>query len=215
MAFTTTKRFTEIRYAGWAAILSGIAAILGLVSLIFFFSLESTPSTTQAPHFWGPVSDIALIFQMLFLLIVALAFYFSLRALAPRVSLISFLIGAVGMMGVVLLQILLRLYILTFEQEVMPVVFATALVGSWLVMINILGLRQGILTSRLAWLGIATGVAFLLEPVMLLAAGGAVAWRVFMSNYMLLAGSAIVFLVSYIGFPVWAFWLGRVFRRQS
>jgi hypothetical protein len=204
-----------VRYPGWAAFFSGIASIVSLVSLILFFSLETSASSAQTPHLWGPISDIAPIFQMLFLLIVAVTFYFSQRALAPRVSLISCLIGAVGMVSVVLLQFLLRLNILPFEQEVTPVVFATALVGVWLVMINILGLRQGSLSSRLAWLGIAVGVAFVLEPVMLSAAGGAVAWRVFMSNYLLLAGSAIVFLVSYIGFPVWAFWLGRIFQRKS
>jgi hypothetical protein len=54
------------------------------------------------------------------------------------------------------------------------------------------------------------GAAFALEPAMLSAAGEAVAWRVFMSNYLLLAGSAVVFLVSYVGFPIGAFWLGRV-----
>ncbi|HVP22012.1 MAG TPA: hypothetical protein VMS73_09155, partial [Anaerolineaceae bacterium] len=105
------------------------------------------------------------------------------------------------------------LNILTFEQEVTPLVFVTALVGVWLVMISILCQRQGILPTRLGWLGIVTGVAFLLEPVMLSAVGGAVAWRVFMSNYLLLAGSVVVFLVSYVGFPIWAFWLGRVFHK--
>jgi hypothetical protein len=202
-----------IRYPGWAAFFSGFASIVALVSLILFFSLETSASSAQTPHLWGPISDIAPIFQMLFLLIVAVTFYFSQRALAPLASLISCLIGAVGMVGVVLLQILLRLNILPFEQEVTPVLFATALVGVWLVMINILGLRQGSLSSRLAWLGIAVGVAFVLEPVMLSAAGGAVAWRVFMSNYLLLTASAVVFIVSYVGFPVWAFGLGRVFLR--
>ena len=59
----------------------------------------------------------------------------------------------------------------------------------------------------------AVGAAFTLEPVMLSAAGGAVAWRVFMSNYLFLAESVVVFLVSYVGFPIWAFWLGRVFHK--
>jgi hypothetical protein len=201
------------RYTGWAAFFSGIASIVALVSLILFFSLETSASSAQTPHLWGPISDIAPIFQMLFLLIVAVTFYFSQRALAPRVSLISCLIGMVGMGGVVLLQILLRLNILAFEQEVTLVLFATALVGVWLVMTSISGRRQGSLPSRLAWLGMAVGVAFVFEPVMLSAAGGAIAWRVFMSNYLLLVGSAVVFLVSYVGFPVWAFWLGRVFHK--
>ena len=115
------------------------------------------------------------------------------------------------MLGVALLQVLLRINVIPFEQEVGLVLFATAAVGVWLILVDLLGWRQGSLPSRLAWLGIAVGAAFVLEPVMLSAAGGAVAWRVFMSNYLLLTGSAIVFLVSYVGFPIWAFWLGRVF----
>lgn len=119
------------------------------------------------------------------------------------------------MLGVALLQFFLIIKIIAFEQEVGLVLFATAAVGVWLIFVNYLGRRPGGLPSRLAWLGIAVGVAFILEPVMLSAAGGAVAWRVFMSNYLLLAGSAVVFLVSYLGFPVWAFWLGRVFLRTN
>jgi hypothetical protein len=203
------------RYTGWAAFFSGIASIIALISLILFFSLETSASSAQTPHLWGPISDIAPIFQMASLFIVALAFYFTQRTLAPRLSLISCLIGAVGMAGVVLLQILLRINILPFEQEVTPVLFATALVGVWLVMISLMGRQQKIFPLRLAWLGMAVGVAFALEPVMLSAAGGAIAWRVFMSNYLLLVGSAVVFLVSYVGFPVWAFWLGSVFIRTK
>lgn len=203
------------RSAGWAAIISGIASILGLVSLILFFGLESTPSTAQAPHLWGPISDISPILQMISLLVVAHAFYRIQRSRAAGLSLIGTIIGMIGMLGVVLLQFLLIIKVIEFEQEVGLVLLATAAVGVWLIFVNFLGRRQGSLPSRLAWLGIATGAAFFLEPVMLSAAGGAIAWRVFMSNYLLMAGSAVVFLISYMGFPVWAYWLGRVFLRAN
>jgi hypothetical protein len=203
------------RPAGWAAYLSGIAAILGLVSLILFFSLESAPNTAQSPHFWGPVSDIAPILQMLSMLVVLLSFYRIQRAKAAVLSLVGSAIGIIGMLGVVLLQFLLIIKVISFEQEVLPVLVATAVVGIWLIFANSIGQREGDLPTRLAWIGMAVGVAFVFEPVMLSAAGGAVAWRVFMSNYLLLAASAVVFLVSYVGFPIWAFWLGRVLQRQS
>jgi hypothetical protein len=87
-------------------------------------------------------------------------------------------IGVIGMLGVALLQLLLIFKVISFEQEVGLVLIATAAVGVWLIIVNFLGRRQGSLPSRLAWLGIAVGVAFVLEPVMLSAAGGAVAWRV-------------------------------------
>ena len=211
MAFAPTKRLTEIQYAGWAAFFSGTVAILGLVSLILFFSLESTPNSVQSPHFWGPIRDIAPIIQMVSLFVVAFVIYRMLRSSTPGLSMMSGAIGVIGMLGVALLQFLLIFKVISFEQEVGLVLIATAAVGILLIIVIFLGRRQGSLPSRLAWLGISVGVAFVLEPVMLSAAGGAVAWRVFMSNYLLLAVSAVVFLVSYVGFPVWAFWLGRVF----
>jgi hypothetical protein len=61
--------------AGWAANISGVASILGLVFQILCFSLESTPSKTQPPHFWGPISDIAPILQMGSMLVVLRAFW--------------------------------------------------------------------------------------------------------------------------------------------
>jgi hypothetical protein len=203
------------RSAGWVAIISGIASILGLVSLILFYGLESTPKTGQGIHIWGPVSDISPILQMISLLVVAHRFYRIQRSRAAGLSLIGTTIGMIGMLGVALLQLLLIIKVLEFEQEVSLVLLATAAVGVWLIFVNFLGRRQGRLPSRLTWLGIATGAAFFLEPLMLSAAGGALAWRVFMSNYLLMAGSAVVFLISYVGFPVWAFWLGREFLRGN
>jgi hypothetical protein len=203
------------RSAGWASYINGIAAILGLVSLLLFFGLESAPLTGRGFHIWGPISDICPILQMASLLVVAYAFYRIQRSRAEGLSLIGTTIGMIGMLGVALLQFLLIFKVISFEREVGLVLLATAAVGVWLFFVNFLGRRQGSLPSRLAWLGIAVGVAFVSEPVMLSAAGGAVAWRVFMSNYLLLAGSAVVFLVSYVGFPVWAFWLGRVFLRTN
>lgn len=203
------------RSAGWAANISGIAAILGLVSLLLFFGLESTPKTGQGVHIWGPVSDISPILQMGSLLVVAHRFYRIQRSRAAGLSLIGTTIGMIGMLGVALLQFLLIIKVIAFEQEVGLVLLATAEVGVWLIFVNFSGRRQRSLPSRLAWLGTAVGAAFVLEPVMLSAAGGAVAWRVFMSNYLLMTGSAVVFLISYVGFPVWAFWLGRVFLRGN
>lgn len=200
-------------YAGWAAYLSGAAAILGLVSLLLFFGLEApqaAANSVQGSHVWGPLSDICPIVQMVSLLVVARVLYLMERPGAPGLSLIGGAIGIAGMLGMVLLQLLLIVKVIPFEQEVSPVLVATAAVGVWLILVNYLARRQKSLPSRLAWLGIAAGVSFALELLIFSALGGAVAWRNIMSNYLLLAGSALVFLVSYVGFPVWAIWLGRV-----
>ena len=48
-----------------------------------------------------------------------------------------------------------------------------------------------------------------LEPVIVFVAGGA-DWRAYMSNPLLVVVSAVIFLLAYVGFPIWAIWLGRV-----
>lgn len=196
-------------YAGWAAYVSGIAGILAMVTLLLFFGLEATPSSAQGFHIWGPLSDICPIIQMLLLLVVARALYLMERRSAPGLSLVAGVLGMIGMLGVALLQFLLIVKVIPFEKEVGPVVVATGLVGVWLILVNHVGRVQRLLPARLAWLGIAVGVAFILEPAMLSVIGGGVEWQNIMSNYLLLAGSALIFLVAYVGFPVWAIWLGR------
>jgi hypothetical protein len=188
-----------------------------MVSLILFFGLEAPQATTGAgaEHLWGPLSDICPIIQMVALLIVARALYQMERPVPPRLSLVASVIGAIGMIGVALLQSLLIARVILFEQEVGPVVLATAVVGVWMIVVSFVGQRRGHLPPRLGWLGVIVGVAFVLQPVLLTALGGAVAWRAMMSNVLLLAGSAFVFLVSYVGFPIWAFWLGRLFTATA
>jgi hypothetical protein len=203
------------RFTAWMAIFSSFASIIALVSLLLFFSLETSTNASQNPHFWGPISDIAPIFQMLSLLIVALVFYFIQQTLGLRLNVLICLVGTVGMADVVILQVLLRFNILSFEEEVTPVLFATGLVGIWLVMISLACRRKIMFPMRLAWLGVAVGAAFILEPVIFILLDGAANWRVFMSNYLLLTISAGVFLTSYIGFPIWAFCLGRFFLKMD
>ncbi len=204
------------RYAGWAAYITGIMSIVGFVSLILFFSLEA-PQATENPqgfHFWGLVSDIAGPATMLPLLVIILELHEIERDRARVLSQIAAVIGVIGALGVTALQVLLIIKVLPFEQEVGPVVFATALVGAWLVLANYLGRVQQILPSRLAWLGIAVGATQVLYPVIFQLLGGSRFYENIGSNYLLLAISSVIFLVSYVGFPVWAIWLGRIWSRQ-
>lgn len=201
----------------YAAILCGIAALAALVTSVLFFGLEvpSVGTSASQPHLWGPLSDLFPIIQMALLLVVAYGLYLVQRPDAPTMSLVAAIIGAIGMLGVILLQSLLMLKVIPFDQEVGPVVLATGVVGVWIVLVNYLGRRQGGLPSWLTWLGIVVGAAFVLEPVLLSAMGGGVDWRAIVSNYALLAASVIVFLVAYVGFPIWVISLGRVFTASE
>lgn len=206
------------RTAAYAAYLSGILAILSAVFLILFFWLEAPTMVNgvpQQPHVWGPLSDMCPIGQMLALLVVAYALYRMGRSGAPIASLVTYLIGMAGMLGVTSLQLLLITKVIPFEQEVGLVLIATAVVGVWLILVNILSRRQTQLPARLAWLGIGVGIALVLQPLVFTVMGGAMNWQNMMSNLLLLVGSALVFVLSYAGLPVWLFWLGRTFTGRT
>ncbi len=206
------------RTAAYAAYLSGIFAILSGVCAILFFWLEApylSSGAVQQTHIWGPLSDICPIVQMLALLVVVRALYRLDRSGAALLDRITYLIGLAGTLGVSILQLLLVIGVISFEQEVGPMLIATAAVGVWLILINFLGRRQARLSARLAGLGIGVGIALLLQPLLLSALGGALDWQNSLSNPLLMVGAALVFVMSYVGFPIWAFWLGRTFAADQ
>ena len=197
------------RYGSLAATLSGIAAILGMISLSLFFGVEM--GRTSGVHIWGPISDISLLVQMLCLPVVALALAPLAQPAAPLLARASAAVGVAGMLAAALLQFLLISGVMPFEAEVGPLLIVTAGVGVWMIVVSSLCRAQGKLPSRLAWLGIAVGAAYVLQPVLMFALGGATAWmQNIASSYAAMGAAAFVFLLTYIGFPLWAIWLGRV-----
>jgi hypothetical protein len=118
---------TQITRMPWAATLSGVAAIVGMISLSLFFAVE----LPQSPAFpiWGPISDIALLAQMLLLVMVALALYPSAQTTAPLGARASTALGVAGMLAAALFQFLLIIRVMSFEAEVVPPLIATAAVG--------------------------------------------------------------------------------------
>jgi hypothetical protein len=202
-----------MRYAGWIAYANAIAAILNFVTLMLFFSLEAPQAAAnpQGSFAWGTINDILGCLAMLPMLVLALIFYQMQRERALQLSLFGLLTGAAGMLGVALLQLLLILKVIPFEQEVGPVVIANGVVGAWLIVVNHIARTRRIWGARPAWLGIVVGACFMSAPLLFSALGGAEFMSMMMSNTLLLTVSVLVFSFMYIGFPLWAFWLGRVF----
>jgi hypothetical protein len=201
------------RYAAGAAYISGIMGIVGFVSLTLFFAVEA-PAGSQGAQLWGPLSDISGPATMVPLLLVVLALHQSEHDRAPMLSRVAAAIGMIGALAVTVLQLLLIFKFLTFEQEVGPVVLANAVVGVWLILANHLARVQSVLSPRPAWLGIVVGASFVLYPAIFPIVGGADFNNNIGSNYLLLIVSSLIFLISYIGFPIWAIGLGRIWSRQ-
>ena len=152
---------------------------------------------------------------MLPMLLLAVTLYPMERARARRLSLMALLVGVAGMLGVALLQLLLILKVIPFEQEVGPVVVANGVIGLWLVLVNHMGRIQRIVPARVALAGNRDRRVLRVSAHRVLGLGGTLDWSNMMSNSLLLATSAVAFIGMYLGFPLWALWLGRVFSHNG
>lgn len=133
-----SRRF--VRFAGWCAYASGIVSIFGIVFLVAFFTLGGL---------FGPLNDIAVIVQYILMLPIALTLRQLLRPYGPGLSLIGMLLGIVGMLAVIILQILLVAGALPFNQQIVMVIPAFLLVLVWFIINAILGRSSDLLPNSM------------------------------------------------------------------
>jgi hypothetical protein len=177
------------RYAGWAAYVSAAGTIATFVSAILFFSLGQP---------FGAINDIASVFQVIFMLPLALVLYQLFRFHRPS---LSFLAAALGMGGVLVggvIQSLLVASVITYEQTV-PFFPAGAAIGGWLMLNSYLALTSRLLPRGLAWAGVLAGVGYIVTVAGFLLGG--------YQNPLFFVGG----LLTVICYSTWAFWAGRVF----
>ena len=74
---------------------------------------------------------------------IALTLHRLLRPVGPGLSSTALIVGMVGLVAVVALQIMLLTRVLSFEQQVVPVSIAILVVGAWLVMTAYLARSTG------------------------------------------------------------------------
>ncbi len=180
------------RLAGWSAYLSAAATIIGAVTLILFFSVG-------AP--FGVINDTVSVVGSLVIIPILYALYSLHRANVPGTSLAALVIGTVAMLVAAGLQTLLVLKIITFEQTAVTVPSAYGVVGLSLVAFNYLAYVNGSFPRKLAVWGIAAGIGYVLVITGFILGG---------PNHLLtyIGGALAV-----IAYPIWAFWLGRVWLK--
>lgn len=164
-----------LRLGGWTAYASGVAAAIGLVFLIVMFASFAI-GTRPAGLVFGSINDVMVMVTYLFAMPSAIALGVLLRPYAPRLSGLYTVIGLGAMAAVIVLQWLLVVRALTFEEQIGPVSIALLVVAAWFVLTGYLGRSSGVLPH-----GVRMG---------LLAA-------------------------TYIGYPIWAFWLGRCLLEKA
>lgn len=170
----------------WSAYLSAIATILTFITGILFF-------TVNGP--FGKINDVSSIFQVLFMIPLAIALYQPLPANMRTLGLIAALIGIGGMLVAAYGQLLLVFGKIDFEES-MKYFPAGAAIGIWLIVTSSFALIYDLLPIGLAWTGILAGVSYIVTVLAFLIKG--------QQNIVFYIGG----LVLGISYPVWAIWLG-------
>jgi hypothetical protein len=147
--------------------------------------------------FWGRVNDAISVLWLLSFLPLALLFYtVNQVALGRGAALTTAVLGVLAILAFAVLQSLLVLGRVRFEQTFDAVVSLGAVLGLWLFANGLLALKGRTLPGGLAWLTVIFGLSYAL---------GAVGyWLGGYTSPVLWIGAGLGYLLG----PVWAFWLG-------
>ena len=170
-----TETAAVLRMGGWAAYANGVVSAVGLVFLIAMFASFGAGATAPGLVF-GWINDVSAVLAALLMLPLVIALHVLLRPHAPIMSGLAMVIGLGVNLAIMVLQSLLVVGALTFQEEIGPVLIAFLFLVVWLVLTGSLGSSSGALPH-----GLRMG---------------------------LLA-------VTYVGYPLWAFWLGRHLLRLA
>ena len=186
------EKYSLFRIAGWSAYVSAVATIAGAVTLILFFSVG-------AP--FGVINDVTSVIGSLVIIPILFALHQLHRSRAPAASLGALIVGAIAMLVAAGLQTLLVLKIITFEQTAVTVPSAYGVVGLSLIAFNYLAYAHASFPRKLAVWGIAAGIGYVLVITGFLLGGE--------NHPLTYIGGAL----AVIAYPIWAFWLGRVWLK--
>lgn len=147
---------------------------------------------------------------------IALALHQRVAARSVVASRVATVIGIVGMSILIAFSVLILLRVMTEPQSGMQTALAFGAIGIWLVIANYFS-HENTLPARLAWLGIFIGAAYMLFAIVFSISGAAnvESSAALQSNIPFLIGYAALSLSSFILFPVWAIWLGRVLQTRT
>ena len=123
------------RVAGWCAYASGIMCIIGIVFLV---ALYVGLFAFDDQFGFGRLNDISVIVQYTLALPVVLLLQRLLRPHRPVLGLVATLVGVVGMLAAIVLQILLVAGVLSFSQQVGMVIVAFMVILGWFVVVGYL-----------------------------------------------------------------------------
>jgi hypothetical protein len=178
---------------GWTAYANGILTVANMVTLALMFGVSMS---------WGRVNDaISVVWLLSFLPLALLLAQVNQSVMGRAVAVGTAIVGVVAILVFALLQSLLVVGQVRFEQTLAAVMTLGGVLGLWLLLNGLLALMGKTLPGGLAWLSIGFGLCYIL---------GAIGyWLGGYEQPILWIGVAVGYLVG----PVWAFWLGRLLLR--
>ena len=178
-----------VQNAATFAYLAAVATIISFVALFIFFAVGGV---------FGPINDAASVFQMLFLIPVALTLHQVFRQLNPTLSLTATIITILAMLGIAILQSLLIVQRVRFEQTLKPVLLLGGVIGLWWLVVGALAFSSDTFPAGFAWVSMLAGLSGVLLVVGFWMGG---------QQHPL---AAIGFLVNAFASSIWAIWLGQL-----
>ena len=179
--------------AGLSAWLAAAMTVVGMVTLLLFFSRGGR---------WGWYNDVSSVVLMLALMPVVLVLAVIELEVVTTTALVVAVIGIIGMVAVAVLQALLVLGRVTYDQTKSAVLGGTAVVGAWYLLTALVSdgtaIPQGI---RIA--GAAAGIGFILAGYGF-AVGG--------ERH---PAAAVGWLVAFVATLVFLLWLGWLLVSQD
>lgn len=185
---------TLLRFTGWLAYFNATIFLISLVALMLFFSIGG---------FWGTINDSLSILWMLSYIPIAVAFFQINRSVNTPISLASSIIGIAAAIVFVILQTLLVLSIVRFEQTFTAVLTMTALLGLFVLIHALLARAGHTLPAGLTWVMIIYGIASMI---------GAVGFQLGGEQHPL---AMIGLLLNAISGLIWVIWFGRLLLAEK
>ena len=179
---------TQMRRIGWSAYANGVLMLANMATLALMFAVHPI---------WGPINDaLSVVWMLSFLPLAVLLARLNAPVMGRVAAVGTALVGAAAMLLFAVLQSLLVMGLVRFEQTFAAVVTLGGVLGLWLLVNGLPALKGKTLPGGLAWITVGFGLSYVL--------GTFGYWLGGYEMPLLWVGAALGYLLG----PVWAFWLG-------
>jgi hypothetical protein len=196
-----------MQWVGWMAIAGGVIGIIGFISLALLFIVGEP---------FGTINDVLAIPAGILMLPLVFVLY-RFNANHPIMSLVASIAGFVGFIATAIGSILLLSGRISFDQSLFTGIGGFGLIGLWVLLNSVAGLREHVLPAGLAWMGILLGLtpslALIFVPRADVIARALEGMAGQSAGFQMSPLLTIVFALgalSYAGLPVWFILIGRL-----